>query len=199
MGKIDSDYYSDYEETLFEKHKHEGKKKGPPTKSDKEGWQQVIQAARQTRVEEAEGRIVKLLSFFPRTETDEGQKQAQSYIKWVKDSLELGYPRLNPQDESEIKIEFFVSSVKAGGQQRQKTQTAVRARHLPTLIGAKNESERSQEQNKKQAIAALFEKLEEHLKLWQTLVENSPVPIDVENKVFSLAETQKGQKGIELE
>jgi len=190
------DYLEDYEETWLRKGKGKGKKKGPPTKSDKEGRKQEIQAVRLARVKEMEKRIAKHLSFFPPAETDEGQKQVQSYIEWLKDSLELRYPRLNPEDENEVKIDSFVSSVKAGGQHRQTNRTGVRLKHRPTLISVKNENERSFEQNKQQAIAALFEKLEEHLKLWQTLMKDSLTPIDIENKVFSLAETQKGQKDL---
>ena len=198
MEKIKVVDYLDYEEALFRRGQRKGKRKekGLPTKSDKEGRQQEIQAVRLARVEEMEKRITKHLSLFPPAETDEGQKQVQSYIEWLKDSLELRYPRLNPEDENEVKIDSFVSSVKAGGQKRQKTRTGVRVKHRATLISVKNENERSFEQNKQQAIAALFEKLEEHLKLWQTLVKNSLIPIDIENKVFSLAETQKGRKDL---
>jgi len=193
MEKIKDDDYSNYEETLFEKgqRKGKGKKKGPPTKSDKERRRQEIQTARQARVEEAEKRITKHLSLFPETETDESQKQVQSYIKWLKDSLKLKSPRLNYEDENEVKIDSFLSSVKAGGQHRQKNRTAVRLTHLPTLISVKNENERSFEQNKQQARAALFGKLEKHLKLWQILTRNSSTSINIENKVFNLAETQK--------
>ena len=199
MEKINDVDCLHYEETLFGRGKRKGKvkEKGPPTKSDKERRKQEIQAARQARVEEVEKRITKHLSLFPQAETDEGQKQVQSYIEWLKDSLELRYPRLNPEDENEVKIDSFLSSVKAGGQHRQKNRTAVRLTHLPTLISVKNENERSFEQNKQQARAALFEKLEKHLKLWQTLARDSLNPINIENKVFSLAETQKGQKDLE--
>ncbi|MCJ7804207.1 peptide chain release factor-like protein [Patescibacteria group bacterium] len=185
--------YLDYEETWFGRGRRKGKRKekGPPTKSDKERRKKEIQAVRLARVEEVEKRITKHLSFFPKLETDEDQKQVQSYIEWVKDSLELKSPRLNSEDGNEVKIESFVSSVKAGGQNRQKNRTAVRLKHLPTLISVKNENERSFEQNKQQARTALFEKLEEHLKLWQTLRRNSLSPIDIENKVFSLARIQK--------
>lgn len=192
MEKIEIDDYSDYEE-IWPKRRRK-KKKRPPTKADLERRKQEILAARQARVEEAEKRIAKRLSFFPEAETDEGQKPAQNYIKWVKDSLELGCPRLNLEDK--VKIDSFVASVRAGGQHRQKNRTAVRVTHLPTLIWAKNENERSFEQNKRQAVAALFEKLEEHLQLWQTLVRDSSTPIDIEKKIFSLVESQKGQNGV---
>ena len=191
MEKIKADDYSeDYEETLPREGKGKRKEKGSPTKSDKERRKQEIQAVRLARVEEAEKRIAKhLSSSFKHLETDKDQKQIKSYLEWLKDSLERKSPRLNPEDEKEVKVDSFVSSVKAGGQHRQKNRTAVRLTHLPTLISVKNENERSFEQNKQQAKAALFEKLEEHLELWQTLVENSLTPIDIENKVFSLAKT----------
>ena len=185
--------YSDYEETLFGKDKGKGKRKekGPPKKSDKERRKQETQVVRLARAKEVEKRIAKHLSFFPKLETDEGQKQTQSYIEWVKDSLKLKSPRLNSEDKNEVEIDSFVSSVKAGGQHRQKNRTAVRLKHRPTLISVKNENERSFKQNKQQSGTALFEKLEEHLKLWQTLVKDSLTPINIENKVFSLTETQK--------
>jgi len=192
MEKIKVGDYSDYEETLPREGKGKRKEKGPPTKGDKERRKQEFQAAKQARAEGAEERIAKhLSSSFKHLETDKGQKQIQSYIEWVTDSLELKSPRLNFEDENEVKIESFVSSVKAGGQQRQKTRTGVRLKHLPTLISVKNEDERSFEQNKQQAKTALLEKLEEHLELWQTLTRNSLTPINIENKVFSLAKTQK--------
>jgi len=191
MEKIKVDDYLHLEEKLLEKGKGKRKEKGPPTKSDKERRKQEIQAARQARVEEVEKRITKHLSFFPKLETDEGQKQVQSYLEWLKASLALKSPRLNSEDENEVKIDSFLSSVKAGGQHRQKNRTAVRLTHLPTLLSVKNENERSFEQNKQQAKTALFEKLEKHLKLWQTLARDSLTPIDIENKVFSLAKTQK--------
>ena len=194
MEKIkDVDYLEDYEEALSGRGKRKGKRKekGPPTKSDKKRRKQEIQAVRLARVEEAEKRIAKYLFPFTKLEANEYQKQIQSYIEWVTDSLELKSPRLNFEDENEVKIESFVSSVKAGGQQRQKTRTGVRLKHLPTLISVKNEDERSFEQNKQQAKTALLEKLEEHLELWQTLTRNSLTPINIENKVFSLAKTQK--------
>lgn len=193
MEKIKVDDYSGYEETLLgkDKGKGRGKKKGPPTKSGKEGHKQEIQAVKLARVEETEKRIAKHFSFFPKGETDESQKQVQNYLEWLKDSLVLKSPRFDPEDENEIRIDSFLSSVKAGGQHRQKNRTAVRLTHLPTLIAVKNEDERSFEQNKKLAKTALFEKLEEHLKLWQALVRDSLNPVDIENKVFSLAKKKK--------
>ena len=193
MEKIKDVDYSHYEKTLLEKDQRKGKRKEKrlPTKSGIKGRKQEIREEKLKRVKEAEKRIAKHLSSFLKLETDERQKQTQSYIEWVGDSLKSKSPRLNWEDKNEVKIESFVSSVKAGGQQRQKTRTGVRLTHRPTLIAVKNEDERSFEQNKKLAKTALLEKLEEHLELWQTLVENSLTPINIENKVFSLAKTQK--------
>lgn len=186
MEKIKVDDYSNYEKTSLEggKGKRKRKENEPPTKSNKEGYKQEIQEVKLARVEEMEKRIAKHLSFFPKLETDESQKQVQNYIEWLKVSLELKSPRFNPENENEIKIDSFLSSVKAGGQHQQKNRTAVRLTHLPTLLAVKNEDERSFEQNKKLAKAALLEKLEEHLKLWQTLERDSLNPVDIENIDF---------------
>jgi len=184
MEKIKMDDFSDYEEKWLEKGKGKRKEKGTPTKSEKKRSKQEIQAAKKIRAEEAEKEIAEhLSSSFKHPETDKNQKQIQSYIEWVKDSLEFKAPRLNWE---EVEVKSFVASVKAGGQQRQRTRSGVRLTHLPTLISTKNEDERSFEQNKQKAKLVLLEKLEEHLNLWQTLIENSPGKINIEKKIFNL-------------
>jgi peptide chain release factor 1 len=65
--------------------------------------------------------------------------------------------KINPSD---LKIEFMKSSGK-GGQYVNKRMSAVRVTHLPTGISVKCESERSQIQNKENAIKILKAKLYE--------------------------------------
>jgi len=62
--------------------------------------------------------------------------------------------------EKEIRFEKMRSSG-PGGQHANKTETAIRATHLPSGLSAYAQEERSQYLNRKLAISRLFERLEE--------------------------------------
>ncbi len=123
------------------------------------------------REEKARKEIKKQVKHF-----SENEKQIKTYTRWIKDSLKEGYPIL---DEGDIETKTAVASVKAGGQQRQKSKTSVRLTHLPTLIAVRNEEERSLEQNKLKAQENLYYLLIDHLKNWKVLIGES-TRIDVE-------------------
>jgi len=129
------------------------------------------QAGDKKRRSEAIKKIEKHLRRFPSPDTPEGEKQLKTYTRWVKDSLNQNYPLLYDGD---IKIKTAVASVKAGGQSRQKSRNSVRAVHTPTLIGVRNEEERSLEQNTLKAKENLYKLLVIHLQLWKTLNITSP-------------------------
>lgn len=190
MMRINPDDYLGYESELGERPKHSKKKKGPPTEADKAQREGEIRLAREARVIKAKEKIKNHLSHFPDIQTNEGQDQAQKYIEWIEDSLKTDCLRFNPENKDEVKIDYFTSSVKAGGQNRQKNQTAVRVTHLPTKIVAQNQDERVATQNKKTAIEILVQRLESHRDLWKTLIQNSPAPIDIEKEVFGILQTK---------
>src|SRR3989344_4109934 len=103
------------------------------------------------------------------------------YTRWLRDSFDQDYPILS---EGDVKFQYTVASVHAGGQKRQKSETAVVAIHIPTLTRARNEDETSREINKDRAFNTLYTPLERHLSLWKDLLKpedgNSSV---IENKV----------------
>lgn len=123
------------------------------------------------RKKEAKKKINKHLKRFPVLDSYEGEKQIKIYIRWIKDSLDQDYPILH---EGDVEVKTAVASVKAGGQKRQKSRTSVRLVHSPTLLGVRNEEERSLEQNKLKAQEKLYYLLANHLQLWKTLNITSP-------------------------
>lgn len=130
-----------------------------------------IERSRRIEVDVAQDKIAKHLVKFFDLDSEEGKRQAERYLEWVVDSLTQG--QLITRDD-DLEYKTAVSSVKAGGQQRQKTRSSVRATHLPTLISVRNEEERTQEQNKLAAYENLLNRLTDHLSLWQTLAQKNP-------------------------
>ncbi len=160
------------------------KKKYPRDRSfvGKELRETVRKKEENKRKKEAKEKIEKHLGRFPSVSSYEGEKQLKIYIRWIKDSLDQKHPLL---DEGDIEIKTAVASVKAGGQQRQKSRTSARIVHLPTLIGTRNEEERSLEQNKLKAKEKLYYVLTDHLKLWKILNLASPNQ-DVEKEINNI-------------
>lgn len=70
-------------------------------------------------------------------------------------------------DMRDVKVEAFRAGGK-GGQHRNKTETAIRATHVPTGVTAVAASEKSQKQNKKSALKTLRARLYQAEKEKQT-------------------------------
>jgi hypothetical protein len=183
MNALNGEEWEDYDKTS--KHQRRARKskrrKFPRDRSfvGKELRESENIAGEKKRKKEAKEKIEKHLGRFPAPDSYEGEKQVKIYIRWIKDSLDQNYPLLH---EGDIEVKTAVASVKAGGQKRQKSRTSARIVHLPTLIGVRNEEERSLEQNKLKAQEKLYYLLTNHLQLWKTLNMASPNQ-DVEREV----------------
>ncbi len=125
--------------------------------------------AERNRGEEARINILRVLSGFPELHTRELEDRfIDSYLHWLNLCFEQNKVSLNPED---IKLEFSRSSG-AGGQNVNKVETAVRARHLKTNLTAHNEEERSQSDNRTAALRHLQGRILEHLQDWKTYLKS---------------------------
>ena len=175
MNALNGEEWEDYDKTSkHQRHVRKSKRKKFPRDRSFVGKQlretEKITGERK-RKKEAREKIKKHLKRFSAPDSYEGEKQLKIYIRWIKDSLDQDYPLLH---EGDIEAKTAVASVKAGGQKRQKSRTSVRLVHLPTLIGVRNEEERSLEQNRVRAQEKLCYLLTDHLQFWKTLNIASP-------------------------
>ncbi len=175
MRKLDGDDWENpANKSKYERRARKSKRKKYPRDRSyvgKELREAEKAAGEKKRKQEARNKIEKHLGRFVALDAAEREKQIKVYIRWTKDSLNQKYPLL---DEGDLEIKTAVASVKAGGQNRQKTRSSVRVVHLPTLIGTRNEEERSMEQNKLKAQEKLYYLLTNHFQLWKTLNLASP-------------------------
>ena len=117
------------------------------------------------RGEQARTKILRILAGFPELGSRENEDRfIDTYLNWLQGCFAQNKLILEPQF---IKLEFSRSSG-AGGQNVNKVETAVRARHLKTNLTAHNEEQRSQSDNRTAALKHLQTKLLEHLKDWKT-------------------------------
>ncbi|OGY18716.1 MAG: hypothetical protein A2900_02295 [Candidatus Chisholmbacteria bacterium RIFCSPLOWO2_01_FULL_50_28] len=194
MSEVDPDMFDDFEDLTTKAKRRErvrsGKRKKPgPTASGRVQHAAEIRAARDQRRKEALEKIQsRLLERHFSSETPEEENRLRRYVRWVEESLAQGFPFVKEED---IEFKGTIASVKAGGQHRQKKRTAVRATHLPTSFSAKNEEERSFEQNKNLARDTLYRNLDGHLKLWQTMVRSSGAPVDIGKTTLELLATDE--------
>lgn len=169
-----------------------GKRKKPgQTASDRQKRAAEIREIRKMRMEEARERIKgELQKRHLSTESQPETERLQHYIRWVENSLAQGFPLLT---EDDLEFKATTASVKAGGQHLQRKRTAARVTHLPTSFSVRNEEERSFERNKGRAREVIYRNLEGHLRLWQTMVKNSALPIDIAKTTLALLEKRSGK------
>lgn len=104
-------------------------------------------------------RLVRLSPF----DADHARHTSFALVEILPEAEEESDIRINPED---LKIDTFRSSG-PGGQHMQKTSSAVRVTHLPTGLAAVCESQRSQYQNKENALRILYAHLLERERVRQ--------------------------------
>lgn len=165
--------------------------KGPKTsqeisKSNKEN-------AEENRVKEARKNLKKDLEHFPFNDFSEEKlpEVIEKYSSWVLKSLPDKYPFFT---NLETEIEYSQSrSSGPGGQNVNKTSTAVTAKHLLTGIYARSEDSREVPINKGKSLSKLLTRLESHIKNWSIYVKNTPLD-ERRDEIISFVTNMRDEK-----
>jgi hypothetical protein len=121
--------------------------------------------AQHNRSNSAEERIFHILAHFPDFESkDLEDRFIDNYLKWLKNCFLEKKLIMDPKTDFELK---FNKSSSNGGQNVNKTETAVRITHVITNLQVKNEEFRDQTDNRKEAFKIMLEKLKQHLVDWK--------------------------------
>ena len=128
--------------------------------------------AEKNRVAQAQVNLKKDLEHFPFKDFSEEKlpEVIEKYSSWVLESLPDKYP-LFTNLEKEIEYSQTRSSG-PGGQNVNKTSTAVTAKHPLTGIYARSEDFREAPINKRDSLSKLLTKLESHIKNWSVYLKN---------------------------
>lgn len=114
-------------------------------------------------------KILKIINSEPNPARHRG---IRDYFEWVR----YGLLALNEEGQKQEIMKDgdlrtkFVRSAGAGGQNVNKTSTAVSMRHIPTGFFLKEMGTRSQVDNLEMARQRMFGKLESHLKAWERVI-----------------------------
>lgn len=134
---------------------------------------QIIEEKVNHRTSHSKDEITKVLSNFPDFQNkDLEDRYIDEYLYWLKKCFSEKKLILNPKDDFEFQT--FRSSSR-GGQNVNKTETAVRAIHRYTNITAHNEEERDQSDNKKAAVMHVIERLKKHLTDWKEYLNGKDI------------------------
>jgi len=135
---------------------------------------------------EAKLNLINDLKHFPIKNLKEEQVAGgvNFYTEWVIESLEHGYPSISNLDD-EIKYSQTRSSG-PGGQNVNKVNTAVVAKHLLTGISARSEG-REMLVNRRESLEKVLRILEEHIENWRTFlgVNCSKKEDEIKNFIYS--------------
>jgi len=149
--------------------------------------------AEKNRVAQAEVNLKKDLEHFPFQDFSEEKlpELLAKYSTWVIKSIDDNYPFFTNLDED---IDYSQSrSSGPGGQNVNKTSTAVTAMHLLTGIYARSEDSREALINKRTSLSKLLTKLENHTKSWAVYLKNIPEE-QRQEKIISFVKKMRDEK-----
>jgi protein subunit release factor B len=144
-------------------------------------------------LQEAEVGLKKDLEHFPFEDFSEEElsEVIEKYSLWVLKSVADKYPYFT---DLETEIEYSQSrSSGPGGQNVNKTSTAVTARHPLTGMYARSEDSRDVPVNKKESLSKLLNKLEGHIKNWSVCLKNVP-PEEKQEKIVTFLKNMRDEK-----
>lgn len=127
--------------------------------------------AERQRKEEAKKNLENDLEHFLKGLNEgEKEKKIKEYTDWVIESLKQNYPYISDLDKD---IDYIQSrSSGPGGQNVNKTSTAVTAKHNLTGIFSRSEDNREMLENKKESLSKLLERLEKHIANWKVYLRD---------------------------
>ncbi len=192
----------DWEEALWEIEGSLGEKgvggsgrknehKGP--KTSREIGKLSKENAKNRRVGQAESSLKKDLEHFPLNDFSEEKLSEiiEKYSSWVLKSLPDRYPFFK---NLETEVEYTQSrSSGPGGQNVNKTSTAVTVKHPLTGIYARSEDSREVPTNKRESLSKLLTKLESHIKNWSIYLKNIPLE-ERQEKIISFVKNMCDKK-----
>lgn len=149
--------------------------------------------AENRRVEQTESNLKKDLEHFPFEDFSKEKlpEVIEKYSSWVLQSLLDKYPFFT---NLETEIEYSQSrSSGPGGQNVNKTSTAVTAKHPLTGIYARSEDSREALINKEKSLSKLLTKLESHIKNWSIYLKNISLE-ERQGKIISFVKNMCDEK-----